>query len=184
MQIFSYDATGRTLWRIFSGSGREVGTFDRAEAIELRDLLLREFPLCPGPAEPAQAAEQPPAEPDVDEVRRAIDLWEWDGGTVGVLRAAARAYLRMREQQPQQHPTIEQVVEACGGDDLIVYRDNPGILWFAERGRCRWGSWTKHDAACADTPEAALLKLYADAKAKWERQRDEAIEKLARLEVR
>lgn len=174
---------------------------DHDEAIELRDLLLKEFPV-----EPAQA--EPTPEPDPDQVRRALEKDMWRGCEPDeIVAAAARAYLRMREQQPTpagcdvpdcdglvvarlcgEHaprsadkqptpavPTIAQVVEACGA------RDNEAIqLW--RHG----GSWSVNyngTTESAATPEAALAKLYTDAVKRLRQQRDEADAKLRKLEA-
>lgn len=78
-------------------------------AIELRDLLLREFPVAAEPGWCAACGKLPcncpapePSEPDPDEVRRAIETGDRELTTSqhNVLRNAACAWLRSREQRP------------------------------------------------------------------------------------
>lgn len=198
------------------------------EAIELRDLLLEEFPVEPAQAEPWKCAKEPhrgdgylhdaaddspydvdglrycgrchsflgecethrmatPAqaeptpEPDPDEVRRGLshDNIRYDSERKAI-DAAAHAWLRIREQQPTPPtPTIAQVIEACGAWRMETYR--AGGQWFV-RACDEARVWS--EPVYADTPEAALAKLYTDAVERLRQQRDEADAKLAKLGVR
>lgn len=199
------------------GKGRG-SCIHRADADEIRRLLDEAFPVdliceeCGDPVVPmknkpglykhscpVQTAQQPATDdPDPDEVRQLLDI-EWlhrPNAKNKLVDAAARAWLRMREQQPEPCPTIAQVIEACEAawpcdaeaKEWHVYfcrRDDDSYSSYLERfdrARAEWRGVTPEQAT-ADTPEAAIRALYDDAVAKLKQQRDEAQTKLRKLGV-
>lgn len=107
----------------------DLRTLTRAEAIDLRDLLVKEFPPEPAQEEPTTQARPcrltpdwvckdcgrevligslvptncpggPTPQPDPDEVRRLIARYRLAGSHLAPVFAAAAAWLRDREQQP------------------------------------------------------------------------------------
>lgn len=136
--------------------------------------------LCARKASPAPADA---AEPDPDEVRRALDTPVWRTEIAGdlTLRAAATAWLKLREQPAEPAPTIAQVIEACGEfNELYVVNGGPGCGWAASTAK---NGQTVLKVPRADTAEAAFAKLYPTAVQKLRDTRDAADQKLQQLGV-
>jgi hypothetical protein len=131
-------------------------------------------------------------EPDPEEVRRALveeDKYQAYASDAGrTLGAAARAWLRLREQPPppERPLTIEQVIAVCGESGVHIrkrynvngYEDGYEAVGFTipyTPGRDLW--------VCGDTAEAALRALLDQSIAKLKAERDECTEKLRKLGV-
>lgn len=97
-------------------------------------------------------------------------------------------------EQPVNQPTIAQVVVAYSqiaprAESVVIYPAESGG-WAVEGGVLQeadgedtWMKWISWESRSADTPEAALRRLYDDAVQKIKAQRDQANAALERLGV-
>lgn len=152
--------------------------------------------------------------PDPDKVRRALDGNDWaqrpSTHSVEAIGAAARAYLRLREEpcflveckEPAHYLiaachkhgdgvlgtpaepalTIEQVIAACGGEKQWEFTVYPLREGFAARVRVNGGEYMYSPDGCA-TPDEAVQALGREAIAKIKERHAADAAKLKELGV-
>lgn len=155
----------------FVGSRRE-SCLAVEQACELRDLLNKEFPVEPANAQWAAAYNRM--------------CRERDDALIQVDQLTAQVLDLQREQQPTPQTPIAQVVEACGapsGWSIRFGESRKPAASGKEFFAVVEGSDEFYVVAAADTPEAALSKLYTDAVERLRQQRDEVQDKLTKLGV-
>lgn len=132
--------------------------------------------------------------PDPDEVRKALSAgWPTQDGLCTVA-AAARAYLRMREEMERERPelwtdepalSIEQVIAAC--DAAWGYETGKYSLYIEPEGEgYREAPIVKYGPGvfeCEDTITASLKKMWTEAIAKIKERRAADAAKLKELGV-